>query len=50
MTEDVQIGGGADEKLQSQLYIGKDFSTMSFFYSLSIITVLLAFEFALVWL
>ena len=23
MTEDVQIGGGANEKLQSQLYIGK---------------------------
>ena len=30
MTEDVQIGGGADEKLQSQLYIGKCFrSTVS---------------------
>ena len=23
MTEDVQIGGDADQKLQSQLYIGK---------------------------
>ena len=23
MTEDIQIGGTADEKLQSQLYIGK---------------------------
>ena len=41
LTEDIQIGGAADEKLQSQLYIGKYLPTV---YMYNDIVVLILFK------